>query len=148
MTDRVQSRPIQWRVHLRAAPADVYDWLDSARGREAFWAHSAPETAPGTISFRFINGECVTSRILLRDPPTQWHITYFRDSIVQFELHRCHDGSTDLTVRESSVPDDAWHDNFAGWVSVLLSLKAAVDFGVDLRNGDASRTWTEGFVDV
>ena len=148
MTDSGQSRPIRWRVHLRAAPADVYAVLDSARGREAFWAHSAPETATGVISFRFINGEWVNSRILMRDPPRRWHITYFRDSIVQFELHRCHDGSTDLTVRETGVPVDAWHDNFAGWVSVLLSLKATVDFGVDLRNGDTTRTWTEGFVDV
>jgi hypothetical protein len=35
----------------------------------------------------------------------------------------------------------------AGWVSVLLALKAAVDFGVDLRNHDPERTWSTGFVD-
>jgi hypothetical protein len=38
--------------------------------------------------------------------------------------------------------------NLAGWVSVLLALKAAVDFGVDLRNSDPARRWEDGYVDV
>jgi hypothetical protein len=41
--------------------------------------------------------------------------------------------------------DDA--ETQAGWVSVLLALKGAVDYGVDLRNHDNSRTWRKGFVD-
>jgi hypothetical protein len=35
----------------------------------------------------------------------------------------------------------------AGWVSVLLGLKAAADHGVDLRNHDAARTWSQGYCD-
>jgi hypothetical protein len=35
----------------------------------------------------------------------------------------------------------------AGWVSVLLALKAAADFGIDLRNHDPARTWNKGYVD-
>jgi hypothetical protein len=35
----------------------------------------------------------------------------------------------------------------SGWVSVLMALKAAVDFGVDLRNHALNRTWDDGFVD-
>ena len=35
----------------------------------------------------------------------------------------------------------------AGWVSVLLAMKAAVDYGVDLRNHDETRTWSSGFAD-
>lgn len=35
----------------------------------------------------------------------------------------------------------------AGWVSVLLALKAAVDFSVDLRNHDPGRTWDQGYAD-
>lgn len=30
-------------------------------------------------------------------------------------------------------------------VSVLLALKAAADFGVDLRNHDRERTWRKGY---
>jgi hypothetical protein len=29
----------------------------------------------------------------------------------------------------------------------LLALKAAADFGIDLRNHDRQRTWREGYVD-
>lgn len=32
-------------------------------------------------------------------------------------------------------------------MSVLLNMKAAVDFGIDLRSHDLSRTWLEGYVD-
>jgi hypothetical protein len=32
-------------------------------------------------------------------------------------------------------------------VSVLLALKAAADFGVDLRNHDPARTWWQGYCD-
>jgi hypothetical protein len=35
----------------------------------------------------------------------------------------------------------------AGWVSVLMAMKAAVDHGVDLRNHDASRSWSNGYAD-
>ena len=38
-------------------------------------------------------------------------------------------------------------ENRAGWVSVLLGLKAWADFGVDLRTHDAARSWAAGFVD-
>ena len=35
----------------------------------------------------------------------------------------------------------------AGWLNVLLPLKAACDFGIDLRNHDPARTWDRSFVD-
>jgi len=35
----------------------------------------------------------------------------------------------------------------AGWVSVLLSLKAAGNFGVDLRGHDPERHWDHGYVE-
>ena len=35
-----------------------------------------------------------------------------------------------------------------GVVSVLLALKAAADFSVDLRNRDPGRRWEDGYVDV
>jgi hypothetical protein len=38
--------------------------------------------------------------------------------------------------------------SFAGWASVLLALKAAVDFGVDLRHHDPERTWDQGYGDI
>jgi hypothetical protein len=35
----------------------------------------------------------------------------------------------------------------AGWVSVLMAMKAAVDHNIDLRNHDKSRAWRSGFLD-
>jgi hypothetical protein len=35
----------------------------------------------------------------------------------------------------------------SGWISVLLLLKAAVDFGVDMRNHDPKRTWDHTYCD-
>jgi hypothetical protein len=46
------------------------------------------------------------------------------------------------------VPFGERDDNLAGWVTVLLTLKAAADFGVDLRSHDPARTWGQGYVDV
>ena len=140
--------PIRWRVHLRSSPEIVYRALDSAEGRESFWAHEAPEVEDGVIEFSFLNGDTVRSRVLVRESPREWRITYFNDSVTVFELEPGTDGGTDLTVTESGVVKTSWLDNYAGWVSVLLGLKAAVDHHVDLRNGDTTRTWREGFVDV
>jgi hypothetical protein len=39
-------------------------------------------------------------------------------------------------------------ENLAGWISVLLGLKAAADFRIDLRNHRPGCTWESGFVDV
>ncbi len=44
----------------------------------------------------------------------------------------------DPALREALLP---------GWLNVLLPLKAMLDFGVDLRNHDPTRTWNERYVD-
>jgi hypothetical protein len=48
---------------------------------------------------------------------------------------------------DASVKEEWKGEVRAGWVSVLLALKAAADFGVDLRNHDAARTWAQGYCD-
>lgn len=64
-----------------------------------------------------------------------------------FELEEDARGGTDLTLTETGVPARWREQNVAGWVSVLMALKAAVDFDVDLRNHDYRRTWDQGFAD-
>lgn len=58
------------------------------------------------------------------------------------------EGGTDLTHTEECPPESELLDNLAGWVSVLLGLKTAVEFGKDLRNGDPERDWKSDYVDV
>jgi uncharacterized protein YndB with AHSA1/START domain len=149
MSDAVRlPSTIEWRVHLRAAPETVFAALDSAEGRRRFWADSAEEVSPGTIEFLFANGDRWRGDIVERVPGERFVVTYFEGSVVTFQLQPDGRGGTDLCLTETGVVPENWHDNYPGWVSVLMSLKAAVDHGIDLRNHDIERTWSEGYVDV
>ncbi|HYO16295.1 MAG TPA: SRPBCC domain-containing protein [Thermoanaerobaculia bacterium] len=138
---------IRWSIRLASPPEAVYRFLATAEGRSRFWAESAEEE-DGILLFRFSNGQTLRSRILEEAPPHRFAINYFGGSRATFELASDGAGGTDLTLTETDVPEEEWQDNRAGWVSVLLALKAAVDFGVDLRNHDPQRTWERGYVDV
>ena len=139
-------RPVRWRLHLASPPEKIYALLASDEGRARFWAESSKEEA-GTIEFRFPNGMVLRSKILEDRPPSRFALTYFGDSVVTFDLEPDGHGGADLTLTERGVPSGAWEEDHAGWVSVLLALKAAVDFSVDLRSHDGSRTWDQGYVD-
>ena len=143
-----ESLEIRWRIHLRSSPSRVFTLLDASEGRSRFWAASANEVAPGVIDFQFTSGEHWRSRILERRPPHRLVLTYFEGSVATFDLMSSPDGGTNLMLTESGVPASAWKDHHAGWVSLLLILKATADFDVDLRNGDPRRPWNEGWVDV
>lgn len=139
--------PIRCRVHLRSPPAEVYRALATAEGRARFWAESAPER-DGAVEFRFHNGQSWRSPVRERVPPRRFVLEYFRGSTAAFEIEPDGRGGTDLTLTETGVPEEEWAENRAGWVSVLLVLKAALDFGVDLRSRDPERTWERHYVDV
>ena len=66
---------------------------------------------------------------------------------MQFRLQADPSGGTDLEMRCHGVPAEDRVEVIAGWVSVLMAMKAAVDFGVDLRNHDPERTWWQGYAD-
>jgi uncharacterized protein YndB with AHSA1/START domain len=140
-------RTIRWRVHLAAPPERVHQALATAEGRARFWAASAPER-DDVILFRFASGQVLESRILQREAPRRFVVTYFGGSRVEFDLAADGAGGTDLTLTETGGLEAELLENLPGWVSVLLGLKAAVDFGVDLRNRDPSRQWEQGYVDV
>jgi uncharacterized protein YndB with AHSA1/START domain len=138
---------VTWRLHLRAAPAAVYELLATGHGRRRFWAESAEDRPGGTIEFRFSNGARLQAQVFERDPPRRFAVGYFGGSCATFECADDGAGGTDLTLTETGVAPAEWEENRAGWVSVLLALKAAADFGVDLRNHDPTRSWDAGFVD-
>ena len=50
-------------------------------------------------------------------------------------------------VVPSQVDASIHWEMVAGWVSVLMAMKAAVDHGVDLRNHDPARSWSDGYAD-
>ena len=137
--------PIRWRLHLPAAPETVFATLDSDEGRARFWAESAIEIE-GQIEFRFSNGETCRCPVLERRPPHVWSIDYM-GAPVRFELTADGKGGTDLFLIQDGVAGDLWNEVHAGWLNVLLPLKAWVAHGVDLRNHDAARSWEQGYAD-
>ena len=135
-----------WRLHLRSSPSAVYQMLATDEGRSRFWAESAVE-ADGNLHFIFPNGQNWSGRVIERGAARKFSVAYVGGSVATFRLEGDGRGGTDLTLTDEGVPEADRAEVLAGWVSVLLALKAAVDFGVDLRNHDAGRTWGAGFVD-
>lgn len=136
---------VLWKLHLSSSPDDVYHALATDDGRQSHWSETAIET-DGKINFVFLNDVETTGEILERDPGKRYRLTYFGFDVT-FDLTSDGAGGTDLQVTCGGVSDGDKRQMSAGWVSWLLTLKAAVDFGVDLRNHDASRTWFDGFAD-
>ena len=137
---------IQWKIHLKSSPQAVYQTLSSNEGRARFWAESAVEK-DGIIHFIFPNQAEWQGKILEKDPPRTFKVEYYGGSVTTFELDSDGSGGTDLTLTDQGVLQEGRVEVIAGWVSVLMALKASVDFGVDLRNHDPKRTWDDGYAE-
>ena len=140
-----QAREIVWRLRLRAPPGEVFALLSTDEGRASFWAERTEQQGE-TLIFHFPGGEILESRMFDVRSPERVSFSYFDDSTVTFELRSAGTG-TDLRLRETGVPRATAHENEAGWVSVLMSLKAQADYQVDLRNHDPRYAWANGYVD-
>src|SRR5215472_18983635 len=137
---------IAWRLQLTSPPEAVYRMLATNEGRACFWAESAI-AEDGAITFTFPNGATWRGAILEDVPPHRFAVCYYGGSVATFELASDGAGGTDLRLTDAGIPAEDRTEVIAGWVSVLLALKAAADFGVDLRNHDPCRTWDHGYVE-
>ncbi len=137
---------IRWRVHLSSPRERVYTALATGLGRASFWAESAVEQG-GVIHFVFPNGLTWEAVILEAIPHQKYSVRYYGGSTATFLLEDDGRGGTDLTLTDRDVPPADRTEVIAGWVSVLMALKAAVDFGVDLRAHDPDRHWDSGYVE-
>lgn len=136
--------PIHWKIHFKSAPSEVYRALSTPLGRSRYWARSAKET-DGVIRFVLPDGRTDDSRVERAVKDEQYALRYFGHQIT-FALARDDESGTDLTLSCECPTGSA--ANQAEWVSLLLRMKAAVDFGVDLRNHDPARTHAQGYVDL
>ena len=137
---------ITWRLSLRSDPESVFELLATDRGRSLFWAESAPEI-DGIIRFIFPNGFHWDAEIIEQLPPERFVVNYIDDCPAVFELGQRRTGGTILKLTNSGVPEHERSEVIAGWVSVLLALKAQADFGVDLRNHDPEKSWDQSYVE-
>lgn len=142
-----QSEPgtIRWKVHFRSSPERVFEALATDAGRAGFWAEAAPEV-DGVITFHILNYGPFSGRILLRREPEIFRLEYY-GTAVEFSLSGDGRGGTDLSLLATEVDESIRMEMVAGWVSVLMAMKAAVDHNIDLRNHDESRAWGTGFLD-
>jgi len=146
MTFQADLNIIRWKLHLNSSPQHVYEQLSTDKGRARFWAESAVEK-DGIIHFVFPNQAEWKGKILEISRPSKFKVEYYGGSITTFELVADDSGGTDLTLTDQGVPEEDRTEVIAGWVSILMALKASMDFGVDLRNHDPRRTWDEGYVE-
>lgn len=142
-----QSEPgtIRWKMHFTSPREKVFAALATESGRAMYWAESAPEIN-GTITFHILNYEPCSGRVLKSKKPSAFALEYF-GTVVEFLLQEDGRGGTDLSLVATQVDDSIRMEMVAGWVSVLMAMKAAVDHGVDLRNHEASRAWEDGYAD-
>lgn len=146
MTFQSDTRMIRWKLHLKSSPQAVYEKLSTDEGRASFWAESAVEQN-SVILFVFPNEAEWQGKILENNPPHRFKVEYYGGSITTFEMEPDGSGGTDLTLTDEGVFAEDRTEVIAGWVSVLMALKASVDFGVDLRSHDFERTWDEGYIE-
>lgn len=146
MTFQPDPTVIMWRLCLRSSPARVYELIATDAGRARFWAEEAIER-DGAIEFSFPGGQRWRGVILAREPGSRFSVVYYGGSTATFTLAAHAEGGTELTLTDAGVPEADRAEVAAGWVSVLLALKAAVDFDVDLRNHDSARTWEQGYAE-
>jgi uncharacterized protein YndB with AHSA1/START domain len=137
---------VRCRLHLRSSPEVVYRFLSSTEGREAFWAERSRGEGD-SIAWTFPDGREATTKALEQASPARFTCEYLDDSIVEFELEPDSRGGTDLTLTNRGVKEGRVTEVVAGWVSVLLNLKAVLESGADLRNHEADLSFGRGFVD-
>ena len=136
---------IRWRILLPLPIAKAFDLISSDAGRMRFWCEHS-ETRDNVITLRFPDGEQLRCPILVNEPPRQFVLRYFNQSRLSFHLTALDAQQCELLLEETELDAATRALNEAGWVSVLLALKAAT-LGVDLRNHDQQRSWAQGFVD-
>ena len=137
---------IRWKLHLKSLPEVIHEKLSTDEGRASFWAESAVEQ-DGMIHFVFPNQAEWKGKILKNVPPERFQVEYYGGTIATFELNPDSSGGTDLMLTDQGIPENDRSEVMAGWVSVLMALKASVDFGIDLRNHNPRWTWDEGYVE-
>lgn len=138
---------VRWRVHLASPPRVAYFLIATAAGRRRFWADSTRERE-GLLELRFADGRMLRARVCEREPFRRFALELAGGALLAFDLASDGFGGTDLTLTETGVSAAGSEDRRAAWAALLLALKAAADFGVDLRHHDPRRSRDRGYVDV
>ncbi|GAC1457763.1 MAG: hypothetical protein PVSMB4_17530 [Ktedonobacterales bacterium] len=147
---QVDFEHIHVSVKLNTSRDRVWQAMTTPGGITSWWAERA-EVQPvdgGLLRLVFPNRRMLDSKVVMCRPPEFLSFVYFGGTRAEFHLSTHPAGGTVATVTDrgfSSQEDYA--ETLAHWSSVLLALKAFLDFGVDLRNHTPVFNWEQGFVD-
>ncbi|NND08884.1 MAG: hypothetical protein HKN87_21130 [Saprospiraceae bacterium] len=136
---------IEWKMHFASPIEKVYTFLTTDDGRGKFWAEATNEQH-GIIEFTFLNYPKHKASIVQKDAPRLFRLIYFGTETT-FELQSTEDEGTDLMLTALTQNEKIKWEMAAGWVSVLMTMKGAVDHGIDLRNHHPQRSWQNGYAD-
>ncbi len=136
---------IEWKVHFTSPIEKVFEFLTTDSGRSKFWAEETREEN-GRIEFSILNYPKYNAEILDKKHNKLFKLEYFGTKVA-FELTETEDEGTDLYLKATTPNESVKNEMTAGWVSVLMAMKGAVDFGIDLRNHHSDRVWENGYLD-
>jgi hypothetical protein len=136
---------IKWKVHFASPIEKVYEFLTTDNRRSKYWAEETKEEK-GFIEFTILNYPKYKSKIIEKRPQELFRLEYFGTDVT-FELVKTNNNETDLQLTAITPDANVKNEMTAGRVSVLMAMKAAVDFGVDLRNHNRERVWENGYLD-
>ena len=145
MSYQEKENTIEWKVHFTSPIEKVYEYLTTDSGRSKYWAEETKEEN-GIVEFRILNYPKYKSRIIEKKPHNLFRLEYFGTDVT-FELTETDDKGTDLYLKALTPNEDVKTEMAAGWISVLMAMKGAVDFGIDLRNHNPERVWENGYLD-
>ena len=145
MVFQEKENTIEWKVHFASPIEKVYEFLTTDNGRSKYWAEETREKN-GVIEFTILNYPKYISKIIEKRSPELFRLEYFGTDVT-FELTETSDSGTDLYLKALTPNESVKNEMVAGWISVLMAMKGAVDFGIDLRNHNSERVWENGYLD-
>jgi uncharacterized protein YndB with AHSA1/START domain len=147
---QVDFEHINVNVKLSANQSRVWQALTTPSGITSWWSERAEiqPTDGGLLRLLFPNRRMLDSKVIQIRPESSMSFVYFGGTRAAFTVEAHPEGGTVVNLHDTgfSTQED-YAETLAGWTSVLLALKAYLDFGVDLRNHTPAFNWEHGFVD-
>ena len=147
---QVDFERIHASVKLNANPDQVWQALTTPSGITSWWAERAEiqPTDGGLLRLLFPNRRMLDSKVVQCRPQQSVSFVYFGGTRAQFDIASSDQGGTVVSVSDRGfTTQEDYAETLAHWTSVLLALKAYVDFGIDLRNHTPLFNWERDFVD-
>jgi hypothetical protein len=135
-----------WRVNLSAPRELLFDLLTPDLESDPYRASTIGQF-DGENGWIAPEGAHLKNATLDLLPPRRIVANYAGGGVATLDLTDDGRGGTDLRLTDIGQVAEDRTELVAGWVSMLLALKASVDFSIDLRDHDHRTFWTGAYVE-